>query len=203
MRRLLLVCGLLLCCAPARPGLAQENPLVQEAQRQEAEERARRLQARVDDLEATIQTFQQRFTALAEEMSRLRTELQRVKEASSRDTGVQENLKHLADKINEVDKNRRSDNEKVLSQLSDLKRSLLEGAAPRSRSSPPPAPPPPSGSDKGYEYSIQKNDNLTKIVTALNRQGIKVTSKQVMDANPGVKWNSLRVGQKIFIPAPE
>jgi LysM repeat protein len=29
-----------------------------------------------------------------------------------------------------------------------------------------------------------------------------VTQKQMMDANPGVNWNRLRIGQKIFIPAP-
>ncbi len=63
------------------------------------------------------------------------------------------------------------------------------------------APPPGSGSERGYEYTIQKDDSLSKIVMGLNRQGVKVTSKQIIEANPGVKWNSLQIGKKIFIPA--
>jgi LysM repeat protein len=30
----------------------------------------------------------------------------------------------------------------------------------------------------------------------------KITMKQVQDANPGVNWNRLRIGQKIVIPTP-
>jgi LysM repeat protein len=39
-------------------------------------------------------------------------------------------------------------------------------------------------------------------VAALQKQGLKVTQKQIMDANPGVNWSKLRIGQKIFIPSP-
>ena len=31
-------------------------------------------------------------------------------------------------------------------------------------------------------------------------EGHKVTEKMVMDANPGVNWNRLGIGQQIFIP---
>lgn len=57
--------------------------------------------------------------------------------------------------------------------------------------------------ENGYNYSIQDGDYLAKIVSKLNKQGIKVTIPQVKDANPGVNWNKLKVGQVVFIPAPQ
>ena len=61
--------------------------------------------------------------------------------------------------------------------------------------------PVPSG--EGFDYVIAKNDTLGDIVTAYRKQGINVTRKMVMDANPNVKWEALRIGQKIFIPKPK
>jgi hypothetical protein len=59
------------------------------------------------------------------------------------------------------------------------------------------------GSGKGYEYSIRANDNASKIATALREQkGLKITPQQIIDANPGLDWTKLRIGQKIFIPDP-
>ena len=54
----------------------------------------------------------------------------------------------------------------------------------------------------GYEYSIQRNDNLSIIAKAYRDQGIKVTTDQILKANPGLDPKNLKVGQKIFIPAP-
>jgi len=42
---------------------------------------------------------------------------------------------------------------------------------------------------------------VSGIVNKLSKQGLKMTQKQIIDANPVVNWNKLRVGQKIFIPA--
>ena len=56
--------------------------------------------------------------------------------------------------------------------------------------------------EKGYEYVIKENDRLIAIAKAYNDQGIKVTVKQILDANPGLKAESLQPGKKIFIPAP-
>jgi LysM repeat protein len=40
------------------------------------------------------------------------------------------------------------------------------------------------------------------LAKAYRDQGIKVTSEQILKANPGLNPNTLKVGQKIFIPAP-
>ena len=59
------------------------------------------------------------------------------------------------------------------------------------------------GAEKGYDYVIQKGDTLSIIALAYREKGIKITSEQILKANPGLKPNSLRVGQKVFIPAPQ
>ena len=50
---------------------------------------------------------------------------------------------------------------------------------------------------------MQPNDRLDKIVKYYRDQGVKVTQKSIMDANPGVKWERLQVKQKLFIPLPK
>ena len=49
---------------------------------------------------------------------------------------------------------------------------------------------------------IQSGDTLDAIVQAYKEKNIKVTVAQILKANPGLKAERLRVGQKIFIPAP-
>ena len=45
------------------------------------------------------------------------------------------------------------------------------------------------------EYEIKKGDSLAKISGQF-----KKTVKEIQDANPGVDWGKLKVGQKIKIP---
>jgi LysM repeat protein len=57
--------------------------------------------------------------------------------------------------------------------------------------------------DKGFEYEVKKDDTLSLIVKAYRDNNIKITMDQVLKANPGLKPEKMRVGQKIFIPAPQ
>src|SRR5205085_10670831 len=59
-----------------------------------------------------------------------------------------------------------------------------------------------SPSAKGFEYVIEKNDSLSAIAKAYAEKNIKVTPEQILKANPGLDPNRMRVGKKIFIPAP-
>ena len=43
---------------------------------------------------------------------------------------------------------------------------------------------------------------LLAIAKAYRAQGIKVTTDQILKANPGLDAKNMKVGQKIFIPAP-
>jgi LysM repeat protein len=53
-----------------------------------------------------------------------------------------------------------------------------------------------------FEYTVQAGDTLAAIVKAYRDKSIKITLSQVLAANPGLKPENMRVGQKIVIPAP-
>ena len=60
----------------------------------------------------------------------------------------------------------------------------------------------PGGPENGHYYTIKEGDRLSDIVKAYRAQGVKVTTAQVLKANPGLDPNKLYVGKKIFIPDP-
>lgn len=212
MKRYIVLAGLLLSlCTPL--ARAQETPAAV-AERQEAEERYKRMTAKVEDLEAAVQSFQQRFAAMAEEIRSLREELARAKNPG-RDAALEETLKAHAKAIEEVDRKRQADNEKVIAEFERLGKRLLERPAPQPpRTKDPGTSTSPgttastgarnSSSEKGYEYTIRAGDTLSGLVLALGKQNppIKVTQKQLREANPKVNWDRLSIGQKVFIPAP-
>ena len=61
-----------------------------------------------------------------------------------------------------------------------------------------PAPPPPPAIGPHYEYVVEKGQTLSYIA-----QGFDTTVPKILAANPGLKPNALRVGQKLIIPAEE
>ncbi|HUA68298.1 MAG TPA: LysM domain-containing protein, partial [Candidatus Saccharimonadales bacterium] len=116
-----------------------------------------------------------------------------------------------AQQIQEIDKKRQEDNERVLKELERLEKSL--GASPSGHKlspdlSPDTSPVPSknhstsSGAQSGYDYTIHSGDTISAIAKAYRDQGIKVTTDQILKANPGLDPKNMKVGQKIFIPAP-
>ena len=41
---------------------------------------------------------------------------------------------------------------------------------------------------------------IRKIIAKLRTRNMKITQRQIIEANPDVNWNKLQIGQKIFIP---
>jgi len=126
-------------------------------------------------------------------------------------TTSSDDLKKLADQVQEIDKKRQSDNEQILKELDKLDKALGVAPSPtahkttvattsdkdKDKDNPTPAPNVPQ---KGYEYTIAKGDNLSAIAKAYRTQGVKVTAEQIQAANPGLNPKNLIVGKKIFIP---
>lgn len=163
------------------------------ASREEAEERYKRMASAIEELQAGHAALRKRVLELEETVAKLKEELYRAT------NGVvsKAELAALAEKIVELDKSRESDKKLILEQLEKL------GASLKNLRVHTPSPPKETATaEKGYEYVVQPGDTLSKIVKAYNDAGIKVTLKQVQDANPGLNPNALKVGQKIFIPAP-
>jgi len=171
------------------------------------EERLNKLSGQIEDLIASQRAQQKQLEALSKEIDSLR-------EHANKPTATYatpDDLKKLADAIREVDRKRMEDAEKVAAQLGKLGKTLAStpSTPPKrektnsSNNSETTSTDKPAKDEKGYPYTIQQGDTLSVIVQAYREKNIKVTSDQILKANPGLKADKLRVGQKIWIPAPQ
>jgi LysM repeat protein len=165
-------------------------------------------QQQIDKLSGQIQDLldaqaQQgkRLDAMAKEISELRDKVNtpQVSDSASRD-----DLKNLAEQVQEIDKKRQADRALILKEIEKLGKI---SAAPTTRSKPAPVTTSaddtaPATPQKGYEYQVQAGDTLAAIAKAYRDQGVKVTTSQILKANPKLDPAKLYVGQKVFIPDP-
>jgi len=213
MKRNFLLAGLaaniLWLHAPLQAQEEQESPAAAAAQRENTEANFKQVNVKIELLQEALSSQQKRIGALVNEIHTLREEVDRMK-SRNESAATQESIKRLAEKIEEVDKKRRDDNELVLAQLKQIGKGLTKPAL-QKEPMPPLAntkqdDPAPQHTDKppenGYTYKIKDGDYLLRIVKDLNAQGFKVTQKQIMDANPKVNWKNLQIGTSIFIPQP-
>jgi len=184
------------------------------AAKQEADERYQRINTTLESLIAAQE-------AQKKTIAKLREELNQVRDDSARGGSkyaTQEDLKRLTDKIAELDKRRIEDIEHILAEIDKIAKAVgpapppadnrskgKKGAPPKGADSGTPAS--PGGLEKGFYYTVKEGEFLNPIIAAYNEkfkeEGKKsITLKQVLDANPGLKPEKMRVGQKIFIPLP-
>jgi len=177
------------------------------AEKQGLDEKFKQMAADIDSLRTANQLLQDKISALKEDLQQIRAEQTRLAAA-----GVsREDLKPLAQRIEEVDKKRQEDREANSDDFKKLEGRLLKQLSSSDSSAKTPTPSPsasatPATAD-GFIYTIKSNDRLPEIVKAYNEtfksKGMKTVSrKQVMDANPDVDWGKLKIGQKIVIPRP-
>jgi len=167
------------------------------AQDAAVEERLNKLAGHIEDLLAAKAEQDKRIAALAKE-------LETVREQASKPTGnyaSQEELRKLAEVVQKIDQKRVEDNERILKEIEKLGKTVSSkpskaAAIPGGNSSDPGKP------EKGFEYEVQSGDTLSAIVQAYKEKGVKISLDQILKANPGLKPENLKVGQKIFIPKP-
>ena len=202
----------------AAPSRAQDTNAASTAASQQAaqagaDERYERLASDVQALQTANEELQNRIGALKEEMQKLRE----AQAQAANNTGVADDVKHLAEKIEEVDRKRQEDKgaiaDEVREAMAKVEKALSAGGSgPREPAREPPqravkdTAPPPDVKD-GFVYTIKDGDNLSAIMKAYNAdfksKGMKTISlRQAREANPTVDWNRLKVGQKIVIPRP-
>ncbi len=161
-----------------------------------------------DLLEAQAQQGK-RIDALEREIGELRDKVNTpvVSDSASRD-----DLKKLAGQVQELANKQQDDNALIVKQLEKLAKAAA--LAPVTPTHKPKAAPEttatggdnsatsPGGPENGHYYTIKAGDRLSDIVKAYQAEGVKVTTKQILNANPGLDPNKLYVGKKIFIPDP-
>jgi LysM repeat protein len=129
--------------------------------------------------------------------------------AANPDTATEEELKKVAAEVQQVDQKRLDDRALILKEIDKLgsvgstsshKSSTTTKAAPDDTATSAAAG--PAVPQKGYDYEVKAGDTVKAIAKAYREQGVKVTSTQILQANPGLDANKLYVGKKIFIPDP-
>jgi LysM repeat protein len=188
------------------------------AEREAAEERYKRLSTAVEDLWAAKSQQDRRLASLAEEVKSLRAD--NSKNDPSKYV-TRDELKKLADKLQEVEDKRQADRKLIEDKFTELRaeiRRLLTAAPPSSTAKPPKTTKnegttdkpsskpldPASPSQEGVWHKVESGNTLSAIVTAYNKgfkdKGRKTSLELVLDANPGLKPTTMKVGQEIFIP---
>ncbi len=187
-----------LCAAPS--GLAG-------AQDAATEESLNQLSGKIENLIAGLEAQKKRISELARELESVREQAGRPNASYA----SQEDLKRLAEKLQEIDRNREKDKELILKEIGKLGKAVAAPQPPAKRpqgSSPPDNPGPTSpkkaAEEKGFDYVIQPRDTLSVIAQAVSKEkNYKLTVDQILKANPNLKPELLRPGQKIFIPGPQ
>jgi len=182
---------------------------VARAQESATDQQLDKLSQQIQDVLAAQAAQEKRISALEKQIGDLQSQSSHAGDTSA----SQDDLQKLAQQVQEIDKKRQDDNQRVLKELERLEKAL--NVSPPSHRPPPDISPDikptplTSHSDtgnaapqNGYNYTVQKGDTLIAIVKAYRDQGIKVTMEQVLKVNPGLDPKNMKVGQKIFIPAP-
>jgi len=163
-------------------------------------------QQQIDKLNGKLQDQQEALNSQKKQIDALEKEISDLSDKLNGPGAGQDDMKKLADQVQEIDKKRQEDRDLILKEIEKLGKA---GGSPAVHKSTPTASTAPAtggsnagGKENGYEYKVVAGDTLSIIAKAYRDQGIKVTSDQILKANPGLNPNSLKVGQKIFIPAP-
>ena len=157
----------------------------------------------IQDLQAAQELQGKQLEALKKQINDLADKVSSPGAGASAD-----DLKALAAQVQEIDKKRQDDRDLILKELANLgkvnggsssgkKIKTTSDTAPTNSSddNPPPAVP-----QKGYDYTIVPGDTISAIAKAYRAQGVKVTTAQIIAANPKLNPNALVAGKKIFIP---
>ncbi|MBI2928701.1 MAG: LysM peptidoglycan-binding domain-containing protein [Verrucomicrobia bacterium] len=196
---LLLIASSLALLCPASFAQDQSAAAAAAAARQDAEERYRHLSATVEELQAALDVQRRRIDTLAGELKSFRDESART----GHDAVTREEFKDYAEKLRELAQKQDADRKLILDEIKKLATApLVRAPEKKAAAEPPKAAAKPDKEETGYEYVIKEKDTLSAIVVACREKGLKVTVKQVLEANPKVNPNRLLPGQKIFIPAP-
>ena len=187
----------------------------------EAEEKFNSLKGKVDELievrNLRDRDVQDKLQQLARDLGDLRQQMNKPRPIYA----TPDDIKRLAEAIQEVDRKRVMDGERFANELKEMFKKLLAASVPPPRPAPiiihdpAPAPPPVKDQEKekvkdpeptavketGFEYIVKSGDNFVKISKAYSARGIKVTPEQIQKANPGVKSERLIIGKKLWIPS--
>jgi len=176
------------------------------------EEQIRRQRTEIEELKNIYNLQIRKTAAIKAEMKRMRAANETFRRELVLKFASAKDITNLAEKIRELDKNRRNDLDVTNRQIDAILKIVKKLAAA------PPAPqanprggndnPPVPAKFKSREHIVQAGEFLSTILEAYNKafkdEGRKgrVTQSQVLKANPGLKADRLLIGQNLLIPEP-
>jgi LysM repeat protein len=173
-----------------------------QAQDSAVQQQLDQINGKVQDLLDAQTAQDKRLTALEKQVADL---ADKVNTPAINNSASADDLKKLAQQLQEVDQKRADDRELILKQIEKLGKINAEAAeapvhhsAPANTASENSAP----VAVDGYEYIVKKDDTLSTIAKAYREQHIHVTVAQILKANPGLDATKLYVGRKLIIPKP-
>lgn len=197
-RRMIIVC--LLCVAAV---VRAQDTASAALSSQEAEENYKSLRGKVQDMLEAQAADAKRILGLEKEIAELREQIGKPNTSYA----SQDELKRLAETVQEIDRKREADTKHILDEFAKIGKMVAATPPSRTPVKPPTIDPPATPKDRnedGFTYQIKAGDNLSLIAQAYREQeGLKVTVKQILEANPGLNADKLIIGKKIFIPAPK
>jgi len=175
------------------------------------EEQFRRLRGEIEELKNAYNLQIRKGQLLEAEMRRLRTSNEIFQRELTGKFASMKDIADLAEKIRELDKNRRNDVKVTNAQIDEILKIVKKlGSKPvagvRNPGNGPQDPAPQNF--KYREHVVQAGEFLSTILSAYNKafkeSGLKgrTTQSEVVKANSGLNPNRLFVGQKIRIPEP-
>ncbi len=171
-------------------------------------EQISQLRAEMEELKGAYNLQIRKMMALENGMKSLRAANENLKRENALRFASNKDIDELANKLKELDKNRRNDldlTNKQIDEILKIVKKLANTPVPTptpTRNNPPPA------NFKAREHIVQTGEFLSTILSAYNAafktEGLKgrVSQSQVLKANPGMKPDRLLVGQKLLIPEP-
>ena len=164
-----------------------------------------KLSGQVQDLLDAQAAQDKRIGALEKQVSDLGDKLS---QPAANDSASADDLKKLAAQVQELAKKQQDDNDLILKELEKLGKG--GGISPPSHRAPDVSTPASAdnptatagGQQNGYWQTVGSGDTISAIAKAYRDKNVKVTVPQILAANPGLNPNSLKVGQRIWIPDP-
>lgn len=172
------------------------------AQNRRAAEIAERqqVQEKLDQLSASYQNLIDAQYVLREQIKTLRERLDETTAAPDEPTGNTEyatkaDVLAIEERMSALEKKWEADTQNIAKQIGDLK-SVIQKALTQASA----AAAAPSGDY--YEHTLAKGETIAKVVRAFQEAGVATSIKDVLDANPGLNPNNLKIGAVLRIPAP-
>jgi hypothetical protein len=157
----------------------------------------------VEAMKEAYELQRKKIDALTTELKLFRQSSQQLAMQAKLQYATRQDIDAINTRIEQVDKNRKKDRDLILAEFTKLNRKL--GKLASIRQTPVAQVDPPETSENFIEHPVKKGEFLSAIIVAYNDHlkgnGFKtVSTRDILNANPGLKPERILVGQIIRIP---